>query len=101
MIQEKVRSMLSNADLPNGFWAEALATAVHLINRSPNKVLDTKIPEEVWSGKPPLINILESLAVKHTAIFRKNFVISWHLSQRNAFFLAMENLARWDSDYGI
>ena len=32
-IQEKVRSMLSNADLPNGFWAESLATDVHLINR--------------------------------------------------------------------
>ena len=47
-IQEKVRSMLSNASLPNGFWAEALATAVHLINRSPNKVLDTKVPEEIW-----------------------------------------------------
>ena len=42
-IQEKVRSMLSNVDLPNGFWVEALATAVHLINRSPNKVLDMKV----------------------------------------------------------
>ena len=52
-IQEKVRSMLSNASLPNGFWAEALAIAVHLINRSPNKVLDMKVPEEIWSGKSP------------------------------------------------
>ena len=31
-IQEKVHSMLSNANLPNGFWVEALATGVHLIN---------------------------------------------------------------------
>ena len=46
-IQEKVRSMLSNADLPNGFWAESLAIVVHLINRSPNKVLDTKVLGEV------------------------------------------------------
>jgi len=53
-IQEKVRSMLSNASLPNGFWAEALATAIHLINRSPNKALDNKVSEEVWSGKQPL-----------------------------------------------
>ena len=45
--------MLSNADLPNGFWTEALATAVHLINRSPKKVLDTKVLEEVWSREPP------------------------------------------------
>ena len=44
--------MLSNDNLPNGFWVEALATFVHLINRSPNKVLDKKVPEEVCSRKP-------------------------------------------------
>ena len=38
-IQERVKSMLLNAELSNGFWAEALASAVHLINRSPNKWL--------------------------------------------------------------
>ena len=53
-IQEKIKSMLSNASLPNEFWAEALARAVHLINRSPNKKLESKVAEEVWSGKPPL-----------------------------------------------
>ena len=52
-IREKVSSMLSNANLPNGIWAEALATTIHLINRSPNKVLDMKLPEENWSRKPP------------------------------------------------
>ncbi|WP_286497639.1 integrase core domain-containing protein, partial [Escherichia coli] len=60
-IQEKVRSMLSNASLPNGFWAEALATAIHLINRSPNKALHNKVSEEVWSGKPP--------SYKHLRVF--------------------------------
>ena len=53
--------MLSNANLPNGFWAEALATVVHLINRSPNKVLDTKAPKEVCSRKPP--------SYKHLRVF--------------------------------
>ena len=53
--------MLSNANLTNGFWAEALATAVHLINRSPNKVLDTKVPEKIWSGKTP--------SYKHLRVF--------------------------------
>ncbi|MCO5549365.1 hypothetical protein L7F22_002836 [Adiantum nelumboides] len=52
-IQEKVRSMLSHAALPHGFWAEAVQTAIHLINRSPSKALGGKVPEEVWSGKPP------------------------------------------------
>ena len=53
--------MLSNANFPNGFWAEALATTVHLINRSPNKVLDTKVPEKIWSGKTP--------SYKHLRVF--------------------------------
>ena len=37
----------------NKFWAEALATAVHLINRSPNKRLDSKVAQEIWFGNPP------------------------------------------------
>ena len=61
-IQEKVRSMLSNADLTQGFWAEAVATAVHLINRSPSKVLDKEaVVEMVWSGKKP--------SYKHLRVF--------------------------------
>ena len=62
MIQEKVHSMLSNADLTQGFWAEAVATAVHLINRCPSKVLDKEaVAEMVWSGKKP--------SYKHLRVF--------------------------------
>ena len=46
-IQERVKSMLSNAELSNGFWAEALATAIHLIIRSPNKQLELKVAQEI------------------------------------------------------
>ena len=53
--------MLSNAQLPDGFWAEALATAVHLINRSPNKRLEMRVAEELWSGKAP--------SYKHLRVF--------------------------------
>ena len=60
-IQEKVRSMLSHAALPHTFWAEAVKTAVHLINRSPNKRLCGGVPEEAWTGKPP--------SYKHLRVF--------------------------------
>ena len=53
--------MLSNASLPNEFWAEALATSIHLIHRSPNKKLESKVAEEVWFGKP--------LSYKHLRVF--------------------------------
>ena len=52
-IQERLQCMLSNASLSCGFWAEAMKTAVHVINRSPTKSLDGGIPEEAWSGKKP------------------------------------------------
>ena len=101
MIQEKVHSMLSNVDLPNGFWAEALATAVHLINRSPNKVLDTKVPEEVWSGKPPSYKHLRVFGCEAYCHISKEFRDKLAPKSKKSFFLAMENLARWDSGYGI
>ena len=53
-VQERLKSMLSNAELSNGFWAKALATVVHLIHMSPNKRLDLKVAQEICSGKPPL-----------------------------------------------
>ncbi len=49
---ERVRCMLSTANLPHGFWGEAIKTAVHICNRSPHMSLKGDIPEEVWSGKP-------------------------------------------------
>ena len=52
-IQKRVRSMLSNADLSHGFRAKIVATAVHLINSSPNRKLDSKVAKEIWSRMPP------------------------------------------------
>ena len=49
---EKVRCMLSNAELGRQFWAEALAYANHLVNRLPSTAIGGKTPLEKWSGKP-------------------------------------------------
>jgi len=37
--------------LSRGFWAEALSTASHIINRIPSSAIDGKITEEKWRGK--------------------------------------------------
>ena len=44
--------MLSTDNRPDGFWGEALKTAVHVWNRFPHMSLKGGIPEVVWSGKP-------------------------------------------------
>ncbi|KAG8477963.1 hypothetical protein CXB51_027628 [Gossypium anomalum] len=51
-IIEKVRCMLSNANLQKSFWAEAASTACFLINRSPSVAIEKKTLQKVWSGNP-------------------------------------------------
>uniref|UniRef100_A0A5B7C5R0 Retroviral polymerase SH3-like domain-containing protein n=1 Tax=Davidia involucrata TaxID=16924 RepID=A0A5B7C5R0_DAVIN len=47
---EKTRCMLSNAGLGREFWAEAVNTACHLVNRSSSIAIECKTPQEVWYG---------------------------------------------------
>lgn len=74
-IQEKVRSMMSHAALSYGFWAEAVKTSVHLINRSPNKRLDGRVPEELWTGKTP--------SYKHLRVFGCTAYVHIRREERN------------------
>nr|GEY18643.1 retrovirus-related Pol polyprotein from transposon TNT 1-94 [Tanacetum cinerariifolium] len=48
-IMEKVRCMLSNANLDKDFWVEAATTVAYLINRSPHRSFDGNILEILWS----------------------------------------------------
>ena len=47
------RSLLKGKHLPNQFWAEAVATAVYLLNISPTKAVMNQTPFEAWSGMKP------------------------------------------------
>jgi transposase InsO family protein len=60
-IMERVRSMLSHAKLPKSYWAEAMLTAVYLINRSPSMPLKGDIPQRVWTGR--------SVSYQHLRVF--------------------------------
>ena len=57
-IMDRVRSMISWAGLPDSFWAEAVATATYLKNRTPTRGLedlkrDFHTPFEGWFGRVP------------------------------------------------
>ncbi|XP_022849751.1 uncharacterized protein LOC111371808 [Olea europaea var. sylvestris] len=45
-IVEMARSMLKGKGLPNLYWAEAVNTAVYILNRSPTKAVRNKTPYE-------------------------------------------------------
>jgi hypothetical protein len=47
--------MLKAQALPDSFWAEAVNTAVYILNRSYTKALQGKTPREAYSGKKPLV----------------------------------------------
>ena len=53
-LMERARAMLGHAGLPERYWAEAVATAAYLRNRTPTRALKDKItPFEKWYGRKP------------------------------------------------
>lgn len=64
---ERVRCLLSQAQLPMSFWGEALNTVVHVLNLTPCVPLNFKVPNKVWSEK--------DVSYDHLCVFRcKAFV---------------------------
>ena len=44
------RSMLKVKNLPNEYWAEAVACSIYILNRSPTKSVKGKFPLEACTG---------------------------------------------------
>jgi transposase InsO family protein len=54
------RSIMKAKGLLGMFWAEAVAIAVYVLNRSPIKVVADKTPYEAWIGKEPFVHHLHT-----------------------------------------
>lgn len=50
-IMESARSMLYSKNLPLFLWAEAVNTAVHILNHVPTSQSPGSTPYELWTGK--------------------------------------------------
>ncbi len=57
-ILECALSMLHSVNLLDGFWQDAVETAVYLINQSTHTGLKQMTPEESWLGSKPSITNL-------------------------------------------
>ena len=55
IIVEMARSMLKGKGLPDTFWAEAVNTAVYILNRSYTKAVKDMTPLQAFSGKKPSV----------------------------------------------
>jgi len=55
-IVESARSMLYAKDVPLYLWAEAVNTAVYILNRTATSQAPNSTPYELWTGKKPALD---------------------------------------------
>lgn len=65
---EMARSMLVQSGMGEFLWAEAIATAVYIRNRSPTKIIAEKTPYEVWTSRQPHVSHLRIFGAKAVAL---------------------------------
>ena len=58
-LMESARAMIAHAGLSNEYWAEAVATAVYLKNRTTSAVKEGMTPYEKWYKRKPDISHLK------------------------------------------
>lgn len=58
-IVESARAMFHSKDLPLTLWAEAMNTAVYILNRSSCTKTPGTTPYEIWTGKKPNLSHLK------------------------------------------
>jgi hypothetical protein len=63
-IMECARSMILAQGLELEFWGKAVSTTVYIKNRCPTKALDSKTPQEAWSGRKPNVSHLRIFGCK-------------------------------------
>ncbi len=64
--------MLSDAQLPSAFWAEALSMATYLRNLSPTKAVKDMTPFEAWKQKKPTVAHVRAFGCKAYAHIPKD-----------------------------
>ncbi len=57
-IVEITRAMLNEKNLPNYFWAEAVATTIYIMNRTPIVAVHSMTTKEKFIGKKPDVSHL-------------------------------------------
>jgi hypothetical protein len=70
-IIDMARCLLKMKALPGYLLGEAVATAVHILNRAPTRTLDNKTPYEAWHGAVPTVHYMWTFGcIAHVKITR-------------------------------
>ena len=94
-INERAKSMRLHSGLPKMFWADAVNTAVYLINHGPSVPLKHRLPEEVWSGREVSLNHLKVFGCVSYVYIESNDRSKLDAKARKCFFIGygMSSLA--------
>ena len=63
-IMASARSLLFQGNCPKSYWGEAIATAVHLINRMPSRTFSLQSPINLLSSSYPHLSLRTNLVAK-------------------------------------
>ena len=91
---ENVRSILTDAQLPYRFWAEALSTAVFLRNRRSTSTVHGMMPFQAWSGKKPSMNNLRVFGCATCSHIPKDERRKLNLKARRCIFLGYGDVTK-------
>lgn len=86
-LAERARCMLFDARLPKMYWAEAVETAAHIINRSPTRVLNHMTPLEKLTGMKPKLSHLRVFGCKAMVHVPKEKRSKWDPKSIEMIFL--------------
>lgn len=59
-VTEMARTMMHAKKLPQKYWAEAVSTAVYLLNPTPTRALDSQTPYEALTGSRPCVDHIKT-----------------------------------------
>ena len=99
-IEERVTAMLQQARVKLEFWAEALQTAVYLINMAPSKAIRLEVPQALWPGKQQPYDRLRIFGCEAYVFIPRDKRRSWHPMQQIAYFSMMEPMGTSTTVYG-
>ena len=63
-LEELARTMLKDSNLPKYFWADAISTATHVVNRVLIRPLLRKTPYELYKGRKPNLSYFRIFGCK-------------------------------------
>ena len=91
---ERVRSMISDAGLPKTFWAEALNTANHVMNRSPSAAINNMTPYEKLNNIKPKVDYFKVFGSECFAHVPKDERSKLDPKSRKCIFLGYSNVKK-------